>query len=189
MQDKFFQFNRRKKQQFMKNDRSLKQSIDNRIKGLCDKINKNKNYYTTSSCSGRVLLFRNIKEKRDDVIIYSWHNAVKLKELNNVLRKIKTKELIYFKQDPCILHVACRNLEDSQKLHDVAKETGWKRCGVIASGKRFVVELNGTERLEFPIIYYGKMLVDDNFLKIAVKEANKKLKESWNRIDKLEKAI
>ncbi len=193
MQDQSFKFNRRKKQQLMKNDRSLKQSVDDKIKSLCELINKTDNYYTTSSCSGRILLLRNIKEKRDDVIVCSWHDAINLnllkKELNSLITENKLKELIYFKQDPCILHVACRNLEDAQRLHDTAKEAGWKRSGIIASEKRFIVELNGTERLEFPIIDDGKILADGNLLKVVLKEANKKLKESWNKIERLEKEI
>ncbi len=193
MKNQSFQFSRRKKQQFMKNDRSLKQSIDSRIKDLCGKINKNENYYTTSSCSGRIVLFRNIKEKRDDVILFSWHNTISLgllkQELDKIIKENKSKGLLYFKQEPCILHVGCRNLQDAQRMHDLAKNAGWKRCGIIASKKRFIVELNGTERLEFPIINNGKMLVDDNFLKIIVKEANKKLEESWKKIERLERTI
>lgn len=191
MQDKFFQFNRRKKQQFMKNDRSLKQSIDEKIRKLCEKINKNDNYYTTSSCSGRILLLRNIKEKRDDVILYSSHDIIDFillkKELKKLISANKLKEIIYFKQEPCILHVACSSLEYAQKLHDLAKESGWKRCGIIASGKRFVAELNGTERLEFPVVKNGKILVDDNFLKLIVSESNMKIKESWEKIERLER--
>lgn len=180
------QFLRRKKQQLMKEDRSLKQSLDEKIKNLCEKINKLDNYYTTSSCSGRILLLKDIKEKRDDVILKMWHNELSIVELKKMLENIDYNGIIYFKQDPCILHVAAKSLEDAQKMHDFGKKAGWKRCGIIASEKRFLVELNGTERLEFPIMDKREILVNDNFLNLVVSEANRKLKLSWEKIKKFE---
>lgn len=186
----FDTFNRRKKNQLEKADKSLKQSWDKPILDLCNKINEFENYYTTSSCSGRILLIIDSKEKRDDLFVFVSHNTINLNELKKAIEETnKSKKLIYFKQDPCILHIACRSLEDAQKIHDLAKLAGWKRCGIIASKDRFVVELNATERLEFPIINKGVLLVDDNFLNLAIEEANKKLKSSWEKINKLENMI
>ena len=179
----------RKKNQLEKNDKSLKQGWDKKIVNLCNEINKKDNYYTTSSCSGRALLLRDCKEKKDDLFIKVWHNLVDFEDLKKTLEGIKSQELIYFKQNPCILHVACKTLEDAQEIHDRAKLAGWKRSGIIASKKRFVVELNATEKLEFPIVENKKILVDDEFLKIVIKEANKKLKILWEKIEKLEDSI
>lgn len=86
---------------------------------------------------------------------------------------------ISFKQEPCGLHVACRTLKNAQQFLDKAKFTGWKKSGIIASNKRFIVECFSTEKLEFPIIKNGKILVDDNFLKLIVKKSNENLKRSW----------
>ena len=106
------QFLRRKNQQFLKEDRSIKQSWDNRILKLCEKINKSENYYTTSSCSGRVLILINDEQKKDDLFLYCSHDLLSFKEIKEEIEKIKikTNNLVYFKQDPVILHIACRNL-------------------------------------------------------------------------------
>jgi tRNA wybutosine-synthesizing protein 3 len=178
----------RKKNQLEKRDKSLKKSWDEKIKKLCDKINKYDDFYTTSSCSGRIVLLINSSEKKDDLFIKVWHDKISFEELEKELKEIKSKELIYFKQDPCILHVACRNLERAQEIHDLAKLSGWKRCGIISSKKRFVVELNGTEKLEFPI-FDNKRLVGDDFLRIIIKESNKKLAKSWKCIESLDKKL
>jgi len=183
------QFLRRKKQQFAKDDRSLIQEIDGRIKSLCEIINKNDNYYTTSSCAGRILILLDSKEKRDDLFLFVSHELISFEQLKEELNKINNKELIYFKQDPCILHVACRDLENAQKIHDMAKDAGWKRCGIIASEKRFIVELNGTERIEFPVMQDEKILANNDFLKVIVEEANKKLKLSWEKIERLKNSF
>lgn len=52
-----------------------------------------------------------------------------------------------------------------------------------------MVELNSTEKIEFPIINKNRILADDIFLKLIVKESNKKLKLSWDKIKRLEKEI
>jgi tRNA wybutosine-synthesizing protein 3 len=96
---------------------------------------------------------------------------------------------IKFKLEPCILHVACRDLNCAQKLFDKAKFVGWKKSGIITAKNHIILELNSTERLEFPIISLGEILVDDKFLKIIVKETNRKLEKSWEKIEKLEMAI
>src|SRR3989344_6879060 len=127
------QFLFRKENQLKKTDKSLKQSWDKKIISLCDKINKLENYYTTSSCSGRIVLLKDSEEKRDDLFIKVWHNEISAGEIKETLNKIKGNELIYFKQEPVILHVACSNLENAQKLMNLAMNSGWKRNGVIAS--------------------------------------------------------
>jgi len=182
-------FEFRKKNQLAKDDKSLKQSWDDKVVNLCNKLNDKKEYYTTSSCSGRVVLIKKSKIKSDDLFVFVSHNKINLKELKDKLENIEKEDLIYFKQDPVILHVACNTLENAQKLIDIAsKEAGWKRCSIIASNKRFVVELNSTEKLEFPI-FHNKLLVDDAFLELVIKEANTNLEFTWDKIDKLEKII
>lgn len=183
------QFLRRKNQQLDKGDRSLKQSWDKHILSLCELINKKNDYYTTSSCSGRVLILIDSKEKRDDLFLFVSHELVSFDELKMELAKINDKRLIYFKYEPCILHVAARSLEGAQKIHDLAKKAGWKRCGIIASDKRFMVELNATDKIEFPIINNGKILVSDDFLNLIVEESNKKLRLSWDKIRRMEDAV
>jgi len=55
--------------------------------------------------------------------------------------------------------------------------------------KRIIVELNSTENLSFPIMNYKKKLVDNEFLKLSIELANKKLEKSWEKINKLHKSI
>ena len=77
----------------------------------------------------------------------------------------------------------------SQKLLNLAKLAGWKKSGIISSEKRFIVEMFGTGKLEFPIIKNEKILIDDEFLKIVLKKANENLEKSWKIIEDLEKEI
>jgi tRNA wybutosine-synthesizing protein 3 len=169
-------------------DKSNEGSWDKKINGLCRKINASKEYYTTSSCSGRINLVKGLPEKAEDVFLFKSHEKINFKQFNRELKKIKYKGLIYFKQEPCILHVACLDLESAKKLLNKARDAGWMRSGLI-SDKKIILELISTEKLELPIINNGKLLVDENYLKLLVKEANKKLTRTWEKLKKLEKFI
>jgi tRNA wybutosine-synthesizing protein 3 len=181
-------FEQQKNAQLTKVDKSFKQSWDKPILNLCKAINNNKNYYTTSSCSGRVTLLKAEDKKQAGLLLETWHEQITFRKLKESIEKNKANSLT-FKQEPAILHIAARTLEEAQKLHDSAKQSGWKHCGIISFGKRIVIELSNTEKLEFPLTQKGKILVSDEFLKIIVKESNKRLKRTWEKIDRLEKTL
>ena len=175
--------------QLSKTDKSNIGKWDFKIKELCDKLNKKKEYCTTSSCAGRIILLKSSKEKIEKGFLFRTHKKIRFEELKKALDEVDYKGLVEFHQTTCILHVACACLEDAQKLIDKSKFVGWKRSGIMASGKRFVVELISTENIEFPIMNKGKVLVDDNFLKLIVREANNKLERTWDKIKRLERVV
>lgn len=183
-------FQQRKKDVLSKKDKSHKGKWDKYISKLCEKINVLDNYYTTSSCSGRVVLMIDQEKKEGGLLINIYHDLISFEQLKKDLdlALMKNKK-VKFKMESCALHVACQNLKDAQNLYDKAKLAGWKKSGIIASNNRFVVELTNTDKLEFPIIQDKKILVDDKFLEIVVAEANRKLKRGWERIEKLRELI
>lgn len=184
------QFDKRKKDVLSKLDKSHKSEWDEKIKQLCSKINSLENYYTTSSCSGRVVLMIEQEKKAEGLFLVVYHDKITLERLKSDLNlALKKGKEIKFKLEPCILHVACRNLEDAERIYDKAKLAGWKKSGIIGMKNGFTVELNGTDRLEFPVIQGNRVLVDDEFLKIVVKECNEKMEKSWEKIRKMEKLI
>lgn len=201
-------FLKRKKDILSKQDKSSKGFWDKHIKNLCNKINSLENYYTTSSCSGRIVLMVDQEKKEGGLLIKVYHDLISFEQLkkdlnfivNSLLqlpnhlpqektinnKRIFLEKNIKFKLESCALHVACRTLKDAQELYDKAKLSGWKKSGIIASSSRFMVELTSTEKLEFPIIRNKKILVSDGFLKIIVDYANEKLKRIWKKIEKFE---
>ena len=197
-------FNQRKKDVLSKLDKSSIGKWDFKITKLCNKINLKENYYTTSSCSGRILLMIDQEKKGENLFLFVSHDKISFRELKNEIDKIvsppvQPREKIFthanallkikFKLEPAIIHIACKNLEDAEKLFEIGKNAGWKRLGIIGMRNGFTFELNSTEKLEFPIIKNKKILVDDNFLKIVVDEANGKLERGWEKIQKLQKLI
>jgi len=64
-----------------------------------------------------------------------------------------------------------------------AKLSGWKKSAIIASSRRVVCELLSTEVISLPLVK-NKLLVDDNYIKILVKEANFNLEKVGKKIEK-----
>lgn len=213
-------FLQRKNDIFHKMDKSFKGSWDEKIKKLCNKINSLDNYYTTSSCSGRIVILIDSEKKAKNLFIKVWHDKINFKELKGVLNKILRSQVreigksvnnknfydnktsvknlakpvlsnksINFKQEPCILHVACKDINSANKLLKKARDVGLKRSGIISHNSKIICELISTEKLEFPLMSKGKILVNDDFLKIVLKKANDNLKKSWNKIEKLRELI
>jgi len=182
-------FQEQKSRQLSREDKSGKGNWDRAISSLCKKINSRKEYYTTSSCSGRAILIKALDEKTENVFLFKSHEKISFSQLKEELGKIRYRKLIYFKQEPCILHVACSSLVTGKILLNKARFAGWKRSGMIAEGKRVILELMSTEKLELPVMNNRKLLIDDDFLRLLVEEANKKLERTWEKIRKLEKLV
>jgi tRNA wybutosine-synthesizing protein 3 len=187
-------FEQRKQSILSKIDKSSRGHCDERIMGLCRKINSLEDCYTTSSCSGRVVLMIDQDKKLRNSFIKIYHDLINFeglkKDLDFILKDKKLKNgSIKYKQEPCILHIACKSLSDSEKILRKVQLAGWKRSGIIASGKRFIVESISTEKLEFPIIEKARILANDEFLRVIVKKTNENLKKTWNKIEKLEESI
>jgi tRNA wybutosine-synthesizing protein 3 len=185
------EFSESKQKQLSKEDMSSIGKWDAKIKGLCEKLNKMDKYYTTSSCGGRIMLIKKLDKKSKDVFLFKSHKKVSFLELKKAIDKISKeyKDMVDFQQTTCILHVACVDLDSAQDLVNKAKFAGWKHSGIMATKKRIIVELHSTEKLEFPIMDKGKVLVDDDFLKIVVEQANIRLERVWEKVEKLSKSL
>lgn len=185
--DRFIQ---RKNAVLSKTDRSSIGEWDDKIQKLCEKINKNSDFYTTSSCSGRVILMISKDKKGKDLFLKIWHDKVYFNDFKEILNDLlNKKEIIKFKLEPPILHVACRDLKKATEILEKAKFFGFKRSSVLTFDKNIVVEINSSERFEFPVIKNDKILVDDEFLKLVLEMSNYKMERGWEKIKRLEKAI
>ena len=189
MNKKLDVFSKRKKDVLSKIDKSFKGEWDRKILDLCNKINSFENFYTTSSCSGRIILMLEKERKDRNLFLKCYHELITFekikKDLLSILKEIKGEELVKLKLEPCILHVACKSIKDASFLCELAKRAGWKKSCILSFNKKIIAELGSTEKFEFPIIKSKKILVDDNFLRIFVDEANKKMKRIWKKIEKL----
>jgi len=181
-------FNKEKQDFLKKPDKSLAGGIDKAILPLVNKINKSDFYYTKSSCAGRILLMPETGKKQENVFLAVWHDKITFNELKKSLKNSieKSKLTIYLKHEPCILHVASTSLEKAIKLVNLARNSGWKKSGLISLNKN-IVELVSTEILAAPVADKGEIIIDDNYIKTLISEANKKLTQTRKKIKNLER--
>jgi len=179
-------FQQRKKDALSKADKSSKGDWDKKIKKLCDKINWFDEYFTTSSCSGRIMIIKDTNKKSPGLFEFVSHDAVSLPEL---IDKVPNKGDFKFKQEPPILHVACRDMASCKRLLKKVQSAGWKRSGIISIARIAVLEIIGTDKIEFPLVKKGKLLVDEDFLKEVLDKSNENLQKNWDKINKLTESL
>lgn len=187
-------FNQRKKAILEKADKSSIGNWDKKILALCNKINSLENFYTTSSCSGRAVLMIDQEKKSEGLFIEVSHEKISFEWLKDKLEKISKKpkyseKIIKFKTESPILHIVAKDFDSASEFLEKAKHSGFKRSGINTLRKNILLELISTEKIEFPIIDQGRILVNDKFMELIVKQANKKLEKGWKKIEKLEKTI
>ncbi len=179
-------FDNQKKLALGKKDKSDKGQIDKRIKPFVDLINSKRDYYTTSSCSGRIGILTE-GSKGQAKWIFKSHEPVKLEQIKGSLENQNNQKL-WFRQESLILHVCCRDIKSAQKLLKTTQKAGFKRTGIIGIDKRVIVEVKSDETIN-TILYNNTSLMPQEYMKVMIKEANKKLKNNFKRIKKLEKEI
>ncbi len=178
-----------KKTFLAKDDKSKKGSIDAPIKLLLDSINKKEDYFTTSSCSGRISIRAQTALARKDEIkfLLKSHRMVRLSRVMGALTMIPL-DMVWFRFEPMILHVACRDIGCANVLLDKVRGV-FKHSGIISSRKRIVLEIRGSEFIEAPLTAAGKLVVDDGYLRLLLKEANQKLHITHRKIKECAKLL
>jgi len=171
-------FNQVKQAVLAKKDKSTKGVVDERIKLLLDVLNAQENYYTTSSCSGRIVLLHG-EHKRTATFLYCSHDPVQ--EVPQI--SFPKTGLVWLKCEGAILHVACKTLEAASVLLKAAQTTGFKHSGLISFEPKIVVEIKSAEYLAVPLCKDGQLLTGslDQFLAIA----NEKLHKNFRMLDAL----
>ncbi|MBI4739695.1 hypothetical protein HY772_09245 [Candidatus Woesearchaeota archaeon] len=179
-----------KKNCLSKTDKSKKGDIDLHIRKLCDTINALPNFYTTSSCSGRTVLISvpASGRKQDSEWMLCSHDPVSIKQVNSALSTLKQED-IWFRFEPPILHVCAKTIDNAGALLNIVYSLGFKRSGIMSVGKKNVIEMMATERIDCPVVKGGKKLIDDDYLELLVNEANKKLAAGHAKIGKVTKAL
>jgi tRNA wybutosine-synthesizing protein 3 len=176
-----------------KPDRSRKGNVDKPIISLIEYLNSLENFYTTSSCSGRIYLLTESDKKPDVKWLYVSHEKVSIKNILDALSEEEltkySKDQIWLRQENLILHVACRTLEDANRILRISRDIGLRRSGIIADSKIIIVEICSTEKMDVPVAEKGKLLVTEAYIKLITTIANQKFLKGREKLEKLEKEI
>lgn len=163
---------------------------DEGILPLLEFVNSLEDFYSTSSCSGRIVLLHDLGSKLDSSWLGKWHREVDVDEVLGAMRDPPAAGTVQFKYESAILHLVARNLEGAKKLLVITREAGYKRAGIQGLNEdRHLVEICDTGSIDVPVIEKGKVLVDDNYMGCLVALANKKFRDGMEKLQNLEKNL
>ncbi|XP_040912118.1 tRNA wybutosine-synthesizing protein 3 homolog isoform X3 [Toxotes jaculatrix] len=183
-------FGQWKKQCLNKLDLSKKGSVDQDIEHVVSLLNSCEEYFTTSSCSGRIILIDGAPEssdvqKQNCIWLFVSHQKCTSDDLVSALAKSSRDAVLKF--EPFVLHVQCRRLEDAQLMHSVAINSGFRNSGLTVSKTgKIITAVRSTHGLEVPLSHEGKLLVEHEYIHFLTHIANQKMEENLRRIHRLE---
>ncbi len=162
---------------------------DKQIIPFCRFLAGTKNFFSSSTCAGRIVLLSvNKKETKKEAAFHAkWHRKVKFSELWKALEQ-KSVDDLWFKMEPFILHIGTNNIGNAQKFLGVVKSVGIKRGGiqVLKEGK-IIFEINGTQHISCPAKEGKKILFSKEYAKKLLGKANTKLEKNYELLKRLEK--
>eukprot|EP00057_Strongylocentrotus_purpuratus_P004856 XP_003729633.1 PREDICTED: tRNA wybutosine-synthesizing protein 3 homolog [Strongylocentrotus purpuratus] len=173
-------------------DFSRKGEIDQFIISLVEIINS---YFTTSSCSGRIILFSESLDeysvrKKGCRWLFVSHESASTADIISALDLEETKGEAVFKFEPFVLHVQCETTEHARKMHQAAVASGFRNSGItIGNGGKIMAAIRSTHGLEVPLTKEGRLLVSEDYIDFIVSLANSKMKENFNRIEKFQDTL
>lgn len=185
------------KKESLNTDKSYKSSWDAPILKLLDYINIHENIYSVSSCSGRISMMTyeenqdesiSVQKKYDASFGYVTHDPIDIDKewdsINELIQNaIKNKETIWFQQEPVIIHIRTISVELAMHFVHLFHTWGYKRSGLSTiKNQKYVIWVASTEEMKTPIVKNGKYLISDEYLKLLIFEANKRLIQTHRKI-------
>jgi len=174
-----------------KMDFSKKGSIDKPIQHLIEFINKQDCFYTTSSCSGRIIIVSSPNSQQPQKQNLKWllnsHDLVDPVEVIKLLQDAQTA--FKLKYEPFILHVKCKNMENSRLMQNSAFSSGFKNSGLTFGhkGRQMMFSVRATSSLEVPLTGQdGGRLTSDEYIQHVVTLANEKMRDNFAKILRFE---
>jgi len=164
--------------------------VDEEIIPLLEYINSLDDFYTTSSCSGRIALLLELGSKKECRWLGKWHREISPEELIDCMQELPSDGVLWFKYESPILHIAAKTIEGAKKILYIARESGYKRVGLQGLKKeRYLVELCDTERVDCPLAENGHLLVDERYLTYLVAFSNGRFRKGQMKLEGLESSL
>lgn len=145
-------------------DFSPKGSIDAPVAELVSFINSLDGYVTTSSCSGRISIYRSNSDilrannsNKGVLWLMVSHQLVNIGDIRSLLNRemalrstadgdTSAGDVVYLKCEGFILHVLCKDLEQATKLLQIALQVGYRESGITISGGSYSASADQSSR-------------------------------------------
>jgi tRNA wybutosine-synthesizing protein 3 len=164
--------------------------VDAGIQELLVVINNSEQFFTSSSCAGRVVLLEipAIGDKQQARFLGRWHRVIALGDLLGAVEKADQGLLWLLAQSP-ILHIGADSSDAADCMIKTAVGCGFKNSGLKRSDRKFMVEVCSTERLDAPIGRDGTLFCSEEHLVLLVDIANAVLTRAQEKLQRFEAAV
>jgi tRNA wybutosine-synthesizing protein 3 len=164
--------------------------VDISIVPILDQINAKEEYYSTSSCAGRIMVLQlpKIGDKKNSKILGKWHHTIQTNNIYDSVKKGSKGVLWLFAQSP-IFHIAAIDFDAGNKLVKQAIGAGFKNSGIKTQGKQLNIEISSTERLDAPIGKDGVLFGSDDYVTLLINIGNEIIKKSNKKIRQFYKIL
>jgi tRNA(Phe) wybutosine-synthesizing methylase Tyw3 len=133
-----------------------------------------------------------LKRKNGAEFIFVSHEKVPVEDSDSILARCTALEgNVFFKLEPLIIHVECETMDLAVSLLHAAKGMPYlKHSSIVsAANRKVIVSIKGMVKLEIPIIYEGKMLVDSSQFRRYIDIANERMEENFEAIRLLQEKL
>lgn len=165
--------------------------LDHGIKGLLVDIFSLKDYYPTSSCTGRVIAIDAPSpwRRRGSYVVFKRHSEISREDLERLLRIPVISTLWLIASGP-ILHIMARTPRHALTLLKRVRDAGFKHSGLIASSRRgYLVELVTGIWIGIPVKEGERVLISREEIDAVVSIINRAIADGKLRLEALRKAI
>ncbi|XP_078437023.1 met-10+ like family protein / kelch repeat-containing protein isoform X1 [Wolffia australiana] len=96
---------------------------------------------------------------------------------------------LVFRFEPFILAVECRDATSAQFLVSTAIASGFRESGITSLGRRIIIAIRCSIRLEVPLGSNGEIMVSPEYIRYLVEIANDKMRENKKKTDAFYRAL
>ena len=163
---------------------------DKEILTILSLINDSEECFTSSSCAGRIVLLEipSIGDKKRAKLLGKWHRTIKVDEVISSVKRAKSGQLWLLSQSP-IIHITAKTNNAADRLLKTAIACGLKNSGLKSIGKKIVIEVLSTERLDAPIGKDGVLFCNKAHLMLLVNISNEIIKKSTLKLKKFDEKL
>jgi len=164
--------------------------VDQDIVNFLLYINELDDFYTTSSCSGRIAIGtgETLSNKRAFKIVYKWHTPISTHELEEAISELEPQGVTAWLlvRQP-IIHIAVKSMDLALKVLHIAREAGFECSNILTIDEyRVVVEVVSQERFDTLLMRGGKLLYSRQQLNHLVNLANAVLVRGKSKLSRFE---
>lgn len=181
-------------------DRSRAGRVDARCERLVLDAFASRDFYTTSSCSGRVSVFADrdgedaAEERKGGTWAYVSHERAMWEDVARAVDahgggKDGRGTTLTLRFEPFILAVEARDLARGAAFVRCARECGYRESGITACEKRVICSVRCQLRMEAPVVVDGERVVTNEGIETLVRIANEKFDVNAARMERFRVAF